>query len=124
MYPQNKDTPNGKNRPVEEEELALKQHLGHKRMESTDGQPSRAPPPSTTYSLPPGRYSPEDILFCVDIGPESLVEMKITGPNGRPTRLEAIKQAIVLFVHSKLTINPDHRFAFAALSKSAHWVLS
>ncbi|KAI3922238.1 hypothetical protein MKX01_005927 [Papaver californicum] len=48
--------------------------------------------------------------------------MKLSGPKGRPiTRLESIKQAILLFVHSKLTINPDHRFAFASLAQIASW---
>ncbi|KAI3834656.1 hypothetical protein MKX03_005996 [Papaver bracteatum] len=70
------------------------------------------------YSLQPIRFYNEDILFCIDIGLESQVEMKVSGPKGRPiTRLESIKQAILLFVHSKLTINPDHRFAFASLSQ-------
>ncbi|KAK6140773.1 hypothetical protein DH2020_025492 [Rehmannia glutinosa] len=76
------------------------------------------------YTLPAARFSSEDILFCIDVGPESMVEMKVNGPNGRPyTRLDSIKQAILLFVHAKLTINPDHRFAFAALSKTTYWVL-
>ncbi|KAF3596876.1 hypothetical protein DY000_02027783 [Brassica cretica] len=33
-----------------------------------------------------------------------------------------VKQAIILFIHNKLSINPDHRFAFATLSKSAAWL--
>ncbi|KAK6140886.1 hypothetical protein DH2020_025380 [Rehmannia glutinosa] len=75
------------------------------------------------YTLPAARFSSEDILFCIDVGPESMVEMKVNGPNGRPyTRLDSIKQAILLFVHAKLTINPDHRFAFAALSKTTYWL--
>ncbi|KAJ6861895.1 hypothetical protein NC652_038882 [Populus alba x Populus x berolinensis] len=37
------------------------------------------------YSLNPNRISNEDILFCIDIGPESLVEMKSTGPGGKPS---------------------------------------
>ncbi|KAK4388766.1 hypothetical protein Sango_2213600 [Sesamum angolense] len=75
------------------------------------------------FSLPAARFSSEDILFCIDVGPETMVEMKVNGPNGRPyTRLESIKQAIMLFVHAKLTINPDHRFAFTALSKSTYWL--
>ncbi|PIN16847.1 hypothetical protein CDL12_10501 [Handroanthus impetiginosus] len=75
------------------------------------------------YTFPPARFSNEDILFCIDVGPETMVEMKVNGPNGRPfTRLDSIKQAILLFVHAKLTINPDHRFAFAALSKSTYWL--
>ncbi|RZC68425.1 hypothetical protein C5167_031661 [Papaver somniferum] len=74
------------------------------------------------YSLPPIRFYNEDILLCIDIGLESQVEMKVSGPKGRPiTRLESIKQAILLFVHSKLTINPDHRFAFASLAQVASW---
>lgn len=77
------------------------------------------------FTLPPTRISNEDIIFCVDVDAESLVEMKSTGFNGKPiTRLDAIKQAILLFVNSKLSINPDHRFAFATLAKTASWVLS
>ncbi|XP_051137645.1 uncharacterized protein LOC127255914 [Andrographis paniculata] len=77
----------------------------------------------TEYILPSNRCSSEDILFCIDVGPEMLVEMKVNVPNGRPyTRLDSIKQAIMLFVHAKLTINPDHRFAFTALAKSTYWL--
>ncbi|CBI20617.3 unnamed protein product, partial [Vitis vinifera] len=36
--------------------------------------------------------------------------------------MDSIKQAILLFVHSKLAINSDHRFAFAALGKTASWL--
>ncbi|KAG6739505.1 hypothetical protein POTOM_057105 [Populus tomentosa] len=75
------------------------------------------------YSLNPNRISNEDILFCIDIGPESLVEMKSTGPGGKPlTRLDSIKQAILVFINAKLSINPDHRFAFATLAKTASWL--
>lgn len=75
------------------------------------------------YTLKPTRYNNEDILFCIDVDTETLAEMKNTGPNGRPiTRLDSIKQSILLFIHAKLTINPLHRFAFASLSKSASWV--
>ncbi|GAB4854426.1 hypothetical protein Ancab_023010 [Ancistrocladus abbreviatus] len=74
------------------------------------------------YTLQSSRYDSEDILFCVDVGKESLVEMKNTGPNGRPiNRLDSISQAILLFANAKLTMNPDHRFAFAVLGKSAVW---
>ncbi|KAF8036122.1 hypothetical protein BT93_C1965 [Corymbia citriodora subsp. variegata] len=87
-------------------------------MEGAEGEAAAAGAPR--YVLNPARISSEDILFCVDVDAESLVEMKVTGPNGRPfTRLDAIKQSLLLFVHSKLTINPDHRFGFASLSKSA-----
>ncbi|KAK9274167.1 hypothetical protein L1049_018981 [Liquidambar formosana] len=75
------------------------------------------------YTLKPNRINNEDILFCIDVDTESLVEMKATGPSGRPiTRLDSIKQSILLFVNSKLSINPEHRFAFAALGKSASWL--
>ncbi|XP_050215135.1 uncharacterized protein LOC126666182 [Mercurialis annua] len=74
------------------------------------------------YTLKPTRINSEDIIFCVDIDAESTVEMKTTGPTGRPlTRLEAIKQAILLFINAKLSISPDHRFAFSTLSKSGSW---
>lgn len=72
------------------------------------------------YTLKPTRINNEDIIFCVDVDAESLVEMKTAGV----TRLDSIRQAILLFVNSKLSMNPDHRFAFATLSKSASWVHS
>uniref|UniRef100_A0A803M9C1 BRISC and BRCA1-A complex member 1 n=1 Tax=Chenopodium quinoa TaxID=63459 RepID=A0A803M9C1_CHEQI len=76
------------------------------------------------YTLKPSRYSNEDILLFIDVDNESMVEMKNTGPNGRPiTRLDSIKQSILLFINAKLTINPNHRFAFASLSNSASWVV-
>ncbi|PPD86934.1 hypothetical protein GOBAR_DD16137 [Gossypium barbadense] len=72
------------------------------------------------YILNPTRINSEDIIFCVDVDAESLVEMKTAGV----TRLDSIKQAMLLFVNSKLSINPDHRFAFATLSKTASWFSS
>ncbi|XP_038897935.1 BRISC and BRCA1-A complex member 1 [Benincasa hispida] len=75
------------------------------------------------YSLKPSRLNSEDILFCIDVNPESSVEIKTTGSNGRPiTRMDSIKQAILLFVHAKLSMNPDHRFAFTTVAKSAIWL--
>ncbi|KAF9613380.1 hypothetical protein IFM89_007458 [Coptis chinensis] len=75
---------------------------------------------SSSYTLQPIRFFNEDILFCIDVDFESQTEMKVSGPNGRPfTRLESIKQAILLFINAKLAINPDHRFAFACLGQSA-----
>uniref|UniRef100_A0A7C9EUS7 BRISC and BRCA1-A complex member 1 n=1 Tax=Opuntia streptacantha TaxID=393608 RepID=A0A7C9EUS7_OPUST len=88
-------------------------------MEGPPGSAAAGP----SYTLHPAKYSCEDILFCVDVDNESMVEMKNTGPNGRPiTRLDSIKQSILLFINAKLTMNPDHRFAFAALGKTASWV--
>ncbi|KAI4337119.1 hypothetical protein L6164_015571 [Bauhinia variegata] len=78
---------------------------------------------ASRYELKAERKCNEDILFCIDVDPESLVEVKATGHNGQPiTRLDAIKQAIILFVNAKLTISPEHRFAFAILHKSAVWL--
>ncbi|KAL6985504.1 hypothetical protein U1Q18_018879 [Sarracenia purpurea var. burkii] len=89
-------------------------------MEGMEGQSSA---PQSRYTLQPSRYSSEDVLFCIDVSTESQVEMKGTGTNGRPiTRLDSIKQAILLFINAKLAINPDHRFAFATLGKSASWL--
>ncbi|KAL1210276.1 putative sister chromatid cohesion protein PDS5 [Cardamine amara subsp. amara] len=74
-------------------------------------------------ALKPARMDSEDILICVDVDAESTVEMKTTGTNGKPlTRLECIKRAITRFIHDKLAMNPDNRFAFATLSKSAAWL--
>lgn len=92
-----------------------------KSMEGIEGESSGA----GRFTLPPMRISNEDIIFCVDVDAESLVEMKSTGFNGKPiTRLDAMKQAILLFVNSKLSINPDHRFALVTLAKTASWVFS
>ncbi|KAJ3683630.1 hypothetical protein LUZ60_013857 [Juncus effusus] len=78
------------------------------------------PPP---YSLPPSRFLPEDVLFCVDVGAESRAEMRVSGPKGRVvTRLDAIRQALLLFVHSKLTMCSDHRFAFSVFGQNFNWV--
>lgn len=74
------------------------------------------------YNLRKLRHSFEDIIFCIDIDRQMEAEMKVAGAKGQPlTRIDSIKQAILLFVHSKLTINPQHRFAFATLGHSATW---
>ncbi|KAJ6805014.1 uncharacterized protein M6B38_181495 [Iris pallida] len=76
-------------------------------------------PAAPVYSLPTGRFFAEDILFCVDADAEAGTEMKASGTKGRPiTRLDCIKQSILLFVNAKLTINADHRFNFCTLSRS------
>ncbi|CAM6049198.1 unnamed protein product [Sphagnum compactum] len=66
-------------------------------------------------------YSPEDILLCVDADAEVNVEMKAgVGVKGL-SRLDAVKQALVLFVHSKLLMHSQHRFAVATLRNNAVW---
>ncbi|TVU12583.1 hypothetical protein EJB05_46234 [Eragrostis curvula] len=111
--------------------------------------PAAAAPPR--YSLPPVRLPPEDILFCVDVDLEALAEMKPaaapassgstsstsspqpagparagagtgTGPRPAVRRMDAVKQAVLLFVHSKLAMWPDHRFAFASLGETVSMV--
>ncbi|CAA6666111.1 unnamed protein product [Spirodela intermedia] len=78
---------------------------------------------TVAYRLPPCRFCHEDVLFCVDVDVETQVEMKASGPKGRPIyRLDAIKQAILLFVSAKLSINPGHRFAFSVLERSFAWI--
>ncbi|KAG6521571.1 hypothetical protein ZIOFF_018695 [Zingiber officinale] len=80
--------------------------------------PVSSPPPR--YTLTPSRYYSEDVLFCVDVDVESKAEMA----KGRSiTRLDAIKQAICLFIHAKHTMNPDHRFALSILTQSVSWLL-
>lgn len=92
-------------------------------MEGREGHSSTAIAGGGRYTLPPSRLASEDILFCIDVDPESLIEMKNTSFSGRPfTRLESIKQAILLFINAKLAINPDHRFAYSALGKNPFWV--
>ncbi|PUZ62192.1 hypothetical protein GQ55_4G337100 [Panicum hallii var. hallii] len=47
------------------------------------------------------------------------------GPGPRPVvrRMDAVRQALLLFVHSKLTMCPDHRFAFASIGETVSMVL-
>ncbi|GJN00910.1 hypothetical protein PR202_ga18137 [Eleusine coracana subsp. coracana] len=98
--------------------------------------------PVLRYSLPPVRLPPEDILFCVDVDVEARAEMKAAAaaassgstsssqPAGgarvgtRPPvrRMDAVKQAMLLFIHGKLAMCPDHRFAFAALGETVSMV--
>ncbi|CAK9214135.1 unnamed protein product [Sphagnum troendelagicum] len=47
--------------------------------------------------------------------------MKAGGGVKGLSRLDAVKQALVLFVHSKLLMHPQHRFSVATLSNNAVW---
>lgn len=99
------------------------------------------PAASPTFSLLPSRLPLEDILFCVDVDAEARSEMKAAPASSSSTtsstasgspgaadpvaarrpavrRMDAVKQALMLFVHSKLTMCPDHRFAFASLGET------
>ncbi|KAL5224349.1 hypothetical protein ABZP36_010988 [Zizania latifolia] len=112
------------------------------------GDSPSAAAPSPRFSLQPSRLPLEDILFCVDVDLETRSEMKTAAPSApapaaaaaaassagaagaaaprtaRPPvkRMDAIKQALLLFVHSKLTMCPDHRFAFASLGDTVSLV--
>ncbi|KAG2634506.1 hypothetical protein PVAP13_2NG119206 [Panicum virgatum] len=41
-------------------------------------------------------------------------------PGARPGQMGAVRQALLLFVHSKLTMCPDHRFSFARQPDRLH----
>lgn len=89
------------------------------------GAPSGSCPAAApaVYSLAARAYRSEDILFCVDLDVETKVPMRVPGRDGRPvTRLEAIKQGLLFFVNTKLSINPDHRFSFCSLATTINWV--
>lgn len=117
---------------------------------SSSGAAAAAPPPSPEFSLPPSRLPLEDILFCVDVDAEARSEMKVAAASASPAssgstgspgpgvlmdpaapprparpavrRMDAVKQALMLFLHSKLTMCPDHRFAFASLGDTVSLV--
>ncbi|KAF7023012.1 hypothetical protein CFC21_035625 [Triticum aestivum] len=110
---------------------------------SSSGAAAAAPATSPEFLLPPSRLPLEDILFCVDVDAEARSEMKVAAASASPAssgstgspgpgalmdpaapprparpavrRMDAVKQALMLFLHSKLTMCPDHRFAFASL---------
>ncbi|CAN6179326.1 unnamed protein product [Urochloa humidicola] len=122
-------------------------------MAATDPTPPAAAPAPPRYSLPPVRLPAEDILFCVDVDLEASAEMKsaasapssgsassASSPQPQPLagagagagagasrppvrRMDAVRQSLLLFVHSKLTMCPDHRFAFASLGETVSMVL-
>ena len=112
---------------------------------ATDPTPPAAVAAAPRYSLPPVRLPAEDILFCVDVDLEVSAEMKSAasapssasasastaspppqqqqpGPRPAVRRMDAVKQALLLFVHSKLTMCPDHRFAFASIGETVSMV--
>ncbi|CAK9870431.1 unnamed protein product [Sphagnum jensenii] len=51
---------------------------------------------------------------------EPVLRYEMGGVKGL-SRLDAVKQALVLFVHSKLLMHPQHRFSVATLSNNAVW---
>ncbi len=89
-------------------------------MEHVELQPLQEP--VLRYEMRGMGYSPEDILLCVDADAEVNAEMKAGGGVKGLSRLDAVKQALVLFVHSKLLMHPQHRFSVATLSNNAVWL--
>eukprot|EP01018_Ginkgo_biloba_P031618 Gb_19162 [translate_table: standard] len=92
--------------------------------ESGEGGGDVEGPDPVPYHLHAMTHSYEDIIFCIDIDRQVEAEMKVAGAKGQLlTRIDSIKQALLLFVHSKLNINPNHRFAFATMGHTANWCL-
>ncbi|MBA0878017.1 hypothetical protein Goshw_023167 [Gossypium schwendimanii] len=91
--------------------LSKEENQGKMKMEEIKGDTSVGE--VRHYILNLTRINNED-----DVDIKSLVEMKTV----RTTILDSIKQTIILFVNSKLSINLDHYFAFATLLKTASWL--
>eukprot|EP00271_Cylindrocystis_brebissonii_P016325 TRINITY_DN39742_c0_g1_i1.p1 TRINITY_DN39742_c0_g1~~TRINITY_DN39742_c0_g1_i1.p1 ORF type:complete len:293 (+),score=45.79 TRINITY_DN39742_c0_g1_i1:482-1360(+) len=75
---------------------------------------------SASYDVQQLNFSPEDIVLCTDIDAEIDSDMK-TG--GSASRLDAVKQAWMLFVHAKLQMDSRHRFALMTLGTQPMWLL-
>jgi hypothetical protein len=77
------------------------------------------------YEIKPGSYTMENILIAVDIDKEADAEMKAVSSSGNKgpalKRMDAIKQALLLLIHSKLTMNPLHQFAFMTMGRYPAW---
>ncbi|WVZ82489.1 hypothetical protein U9M48_029746 [Paspalum notatum var. saurae] len=72
---------------------------------SGSGTPSTASPPPPSGQQPAGAGG-----------------ARAPGPRPGVRRMDAVRQALLLFVHSKLAMCPDHRFAFATLGETASMV--
>ncbi|KAH0969495.1 hypothetical protein GBA52_028676 [Prunus armeniaca] len=84
--------------------LVLCFHLGNSALSSVrDGGNSRRDGSGAgRYTLRPTRLSNEDILFCIDVDPESMVEMKAAmSPNGRPFNPLGLDQASHTCLHQR-----------------------
>eukprot|EP00903_Cladosiphon_okamuranus_P011030 g10417.t1 len=59
--------------------------------------------------------SPEDLVLCIDVGPEMTSEWPGAGSGGAATsRMLVVKAALRGFVRRKASFNPKHRFALVA----------
>ncbi|CAM9407672.1 unnamed protein product [Ascophyllum nodosum] len=66
---------------------------------------------------------PEDIVLCVDIGPEMGSKWCGAGPGGvATTRMRVVQAALVGFVRRKSSFNHRHRFALCIMGKGVQVV--
>lgn len=84
--------------------------------------------PGRGYDAKPDRYTLENILIAIDVDREADAEMKAVSSGSKGgggaaalRRMDAVKQALLLFIHSKLTMNPLHQFAFMTLGRFPSW---
>ncbi|KAH7414991.1 hypothetical protein KP509_14G022400 [Ceratopteris richardii] len=97
------------------------QHHHHHHHQQAIERESVFPP--LEYRLAQMGHCMEDIVICVDADAQIEADMKVAGANGRAlSRLDAVKQAIFLFVHAKLAIQSLHKFAFAGMGEDFFWL--
>lgn len=82
------------------------------------------------YDVTAMSHVPEDIVLCIDS--DAQIETELRAPPGAKnappvgtsvTRLDAVRQALLLFVHAKLAIDSRHRFAIATMGETPDWHL-
>ena len=90
--------------------------------------------PSPVIFIRPTPFLPEDIIMCVDLDREVDSDLKPSaapgsrgGPNGAPTtqgisRMNAIRQGLLLLVYAKLQMDSRHRFRLATIGEKFSWV--
>lgn len=87
--------------------------------------------PQITEEVPPHQeapydvenleFVPEDVVFCVDI--DSEIDSVFNKPTTQSlSRLHAIKQALILFLHSKSQMDSRHRFGLIVVGEEPFWV--
>eukprot|EP01006_Ploeotia_vitrea_P058815 TRINITY_DN70312_c0_g1_i1.p1 TRINITY_DN70312_c0_g1~~TRINITY_DN70312_c0_g1_i1.p1 ORF type:complete len:262 (-),score=106.13 TRINITY_DN70312_c0_g1_i1:14-772(-) len=71
-----------------------------------------------------GKQLPEKILFCVDVDDEmATADLKNKGAKDPVRRLDAVKDAIRIFVTTKRALNPKHEFGLVLLKEDAEMIL-
>uniref|UniRef100_T1JKD2 BRISC and BRCA1-A complex member 1 n=1 Tax=Strigamia maritima TaxID=126957 RepID=T1JKD2_STRMM len=70
----------------------------------------------------PRANSPERIIICLDISSE-MTDSNFRLPDGSiRTFFNAVKQAVIMYIHTKHLIDPRHQFALVLLSDQAVWL--